>query len=604
MTFFDHLKPVFWAHEDASKGLYSHRFNFRRIWKLTVWLTALVTIVPLVIMAVIDYRVSGQAMESEILLRTSRLVSNTRRSVSYFLNERKAAIDFVIQNDSCQSLLVQRRLEKVLAHLKTSFGGFLDLGVIDDQGFQIAYAGPYELTGRQYRDADWFKAAVSKGIYLSDVFMGYRNVPHMVIAVRHSRENGGYFVLRATVDMTRLSELLMGLEVAGEGDTFLINRQGVLQTPSRSHGEVLQPIELAIPSYSEHTQVTQVWDYVKGPLVIGYAYITPDTPFILMIVKEKKRLMQPWQQSRLRLVGFLLISILVICVVIYGGSTYLVNQIYVADKRRLMAVHQMEYANKMASLGRMSAGVAHEINNPLAIISEKAGLMQDLLSMDEKYTKDPKLLGLIASVIAAVDRCANITHRLLSFARHSGMSPIPLDLVGVVHEVLGFVGKEAEHRCIEVTVTAAEDVPKMISDRGRLQEIFLNLTSNAFAAVKDGGKLDISLKKEEDDKVAIRFSDDGHGIPKEDLERIFEPFFSTKLGKGGTGLGLSITYGLVQELGGRLSVESRVGAGTTFTIVLPVRAKEPPGDCKKRSQGKGPEKSGSKVEKEYENPAR
>ena len=573
MSLFDHIKPVFWEHDDSSRGLYSHRFNFRRIWKLTVWLTAAVTILPLVIMAAIDYRVSQKAMESEILLRTSRLVSNTRRSVSYFLNERMAAIDFVIQNDAYLSLRDQERLEQVLAHLKKSFGGFLDLGVIDGNGVQIAYAGPYALSGRIYMDADWFKEVISKGIYLSDVFMGYRNVPHMVIAVRHKcKAPGCHYVLRATVDMSRLNELLMGLEVGGDGDAFLINREGILQTPSRNHGAVLEKIELPVPPYRQRTEVEQLHQYPKGPLVIGYAYITPETPFVLMIVKEKNRLMEPWKQSRLLLIGFLLISILIISVVIYGGSTYLVNQIYIADKRRLMAVHQVEYANKMASLGRMSAGVAHEINNPLAVISEKAGLMRDLLSMDDRYHSDPKLLGLIDSVISAVDRCASITRRLLSFARPSGKAPAWLDLVKVINEVLGFVGKEADYRSIAVTVDTTGEIPKIESDRGRLQEIFLNLISNAFAAVNDGGKLNIVLENHQKNQVAIRFADNGHGIPKADLERIYEPFFSTKHGKGGTGLGLSITYGLVQELDGSLTVNSKVGEGTTFTVILPVRA--------------------------------
>ncbi|MCF8050127.1 MAG: two-component sensor histidine kinase [Desulfobacterales bacterium] len=571
MGFIEHLKPVFWEQGDPSRGIYGYRFNFRRIWKLTVWLTLAVTIIPLVVMTVIDYRVSKAAMESEILLRTSRLVSNTRRSVFYFLNERMTAIDFVIQNDSYRSLKNQDRLEQVLAHLKKSFGGFLDLGVIDSRGIQITYAGPYALTGRQYKEADWFKEVVQKGIYLSDVFLGYRNVPHMVIAVKHESRSEGFYVLRATVDMNRLNNLLIDLEVGGDGDAFLINRQGVLQTPSRNHGSVLGQIELEVPPYSEHSQVRQILQYTQGPLVIGYAYIAPDTPFILMIVKEKDRLMGSWKKSRTQMLGFLAGSVLVIVLVILGGSTYLVNQIYLADKRRLMAVHQMEYANKMASLGRMSAGVAHEINNPLAIISEKAGLMRDLLVMDQKCRNDPKLVGLIDSVLAAVDRCSDITRRLLSFARHSGAAPKELDLEDVVREVLGFVGKEAEYRCLDVTVEKADDVPAIVSDRGRLQEIFLNLINNAFAAVDDGGRMAISIERYDEDKVMLDFADDGHGIPKEDLERIYEPFFSTRIGKGGTGLGLSITYGLVQELGGSLSVKSQVGKGTTFTIVLPAR---------------------------------
>jgi signal transduction histidine kinase len=115
-----------------------------------------------------------------------------------------------------------------------------------------------------------------------------------------------------------------------------------------------------------------------------------------------------------------------------------------------------------------------------------------------------------------------------------------------------------------------EDVPQITGDRGRLQEIFLNVINNSFAAMQDGGHLEVTAKRDKSDLVSVAVKDDGCGIPKADLERVFEPFFSTKTGKGGTGLGLSITSGLVQELGGEISVASEIGKGTIFTIVLPI----------------------------------
>lgn len=573
MNWMRNLKPIFWDHAEKSEGLFGLQFNFRRIWKKAVGLTAVVTIFPLVTMAVVDYRVSQSAMESEILLRTSRLVSNTRRSVASFLSERKAAIDFVNQNDPFESLRDPDRLQEVLNHLQKGFGGFVDLGVIDDRGIQIAYAGPYALAGKQYREADWFQEVRAKGIYLSDVFRGYRNIPHMVIAVRHFLPFGSFYVVRATVDMTRLNRLLAELEVGGQGDAFLINRQGVLQTPSRRHGNVLERIDLPVPDYSDRSRVEEIRDEGGGPLIIGYAYIDPETPFILMIVKEKDRLMGAWKKSRLWLAGFTLGSMLLIGVVILGGTTFLVNQIYLADRRRLMAMHEVEYANKMASIGRLSAGVAHEINNPLAIINEKAGLIRDLFTFREDYAADPKLMGLIDAILRSVERCSGITRRLLNFARHSEVNTSVVSLEEIMREVLGFMGKEAEYRSIETSIRVEEDTPPIESDRGRLQEIFLNLVTNAFSALNDGGKLSIAVRKEDDERVSVAVTDTGHGIAEEDLGRIFEPFYSTRTASGGTGLGLAITYELVHELGGQLQVESRLGTGTTFTVRLPVRTR-------------------------------
>ena len=239
----------------------------------------------------------------------------------------------------------------------------------------------------------------------------------------------------------------------------------------------------------------------------------------------------------------------------------------------MATLHQVEYANKMASLGRLSAGVAHEINNPLAIINEKAGLMKDVFTLQHRYAEDPQLLALVDSILSSVERCARITRRLLSFARHSDAKPQVLEIGEVIHEVLGFLGKEAEFRSIGISVDVAPQTPRIHGDRGRLQEIFLNLINNALAALDDGGRLEIGVRPAEDSFICVSVADNGCGIPAADRNRIFEPFFSTKTERGGTGLGLSITYGLVQGLGGRISVESEVGKGTEFKVFLPHQMK-------------------------------
>jgi len=238
-----------------------------------------------------------------------------------------------------------------------------------------------------------------------------------------------------------------------------------------------------------------------------------------------------------------------------------------------MSLHQVEYANKMASIGRLAANVAHEINNPLAIINEKAGLIKDLFLFKGEYSKDEKLINLIESILASVKRAGTITKRLLTFARKFEVSIQKIDVKKLLEDVLGFFQREADHRDIRLKLTAQENTPELESDVGKLQQIFVNIINNAFAAISDGGRIDVSAGMEDNEKITLTIADTGCGIPKEDLDRIFEPFFSTKTGSGGTGLGLSITYNLVQEIGGKILVDSEVGKGTTFKITIPIHRK-------------------------------
>ena len=570
MSVLGKLKPNFWDHEDVAAGPYRHLFNFRRIWIRAVLLTAGVTLIPLMVLTLFDYQVTQNAIKSEILLRMSRLTSNTWHNISFFISERKAALDFIGADNTFDELQDPERLGTILENLERGFGGIADLGVIDALGTQRAYAGPYELEGITYSKQAWYTEVLDRGVHVSDVFMGFRQIPHLTIAVKHEQPSGSFYVLRATLDTRQFNELLSNFHVSGVGDAFIINHQGTLQTPSRYHGRVLESIDLPTPEYSSDTKVIEGKTPDGKALMVGYAYI-PHTPFVLMIVKAKSELMRTWYETRMDRLIFLGVSITIILIVILGVATYLVNSIHVADQKRVMILHQVEYANKMASIGRLGEGVAHEINNPLAIIHEKAGLIKDIFTLNREYGTEKKLMDLVDSIVSSVDRCATITRRLLNFARRSEVKFLPINLVEIIHEVLGFLGKEAEYRSIKISFEVNDPIPQLESDQGSLQQIFLNLLNNSFEAMNDGGHLKIQVRQEDKDFVSVIINDDGVGIPDEDLKRVFEPFFSAKGKKVGTGLGLSITYGLVQEIQGKISVRSKVGEGTTFIITLPTK---------------------------------
>jgi signal transduction histidine kinase len=565
----DKIKPKFWDYHDVISKSSRLMFNYRRIWKQAVLATAVVSLLPLIIITTVAYTLTQRAAEAELVASTSRLVSNTRRTIAAFLAERQEALKFIIADNSLEALKTPQRLNELLKNLQTAFGGFVDIGIIDAAGKQIAYAGPYELLGKDYSEDQCFTATLSGGSCISHMVMGFRRQPHLVITVKRNFSATSTAVLRSSIDTERFHELLKRFDIGTHGDVFIINRQGELQTPSRLYGELFTFIPLQVPPYSEHTQVYQTVS--KGAsLIVGYAFI-PDTEFILMIVKDKNERMRPWLDTRIELIGFLLISVLAVLGVILGVSTFLVHNMFLADQKRLAALHHAEYMNKLASIGRMAASVAHEINNPLAVINEKAGLIKDWFTFTQKYAEDSRVLLPIDAILYAVKRAGKITKRMLTFARNLASSVEEIRIDDIIREVLHFLGKEAEYRNISIRTVFPEDLPVIQSDRGKLEQIFINIINNAYAAMKEGGHLDIIVSGSGSSGITVSIADDGCGIPADDIERIFEPFFSTKTGESGTGLGLSITYNLVHEIGGNIKVQSQVGKGTCFIIQLPLQ---------------------------------
>ncbi len=568
LSLWSKLKPAFW---DQPEDPRTQLMNYRRLWKVTWGAAVAVSVLPVVILALINFyqfEVQYRLQRADITSQVHRLISNTRVQISYFLEERRAALAFIVRENSYQDLNEPLRLSRIFMNLKGAFGGFVDLGVIDHAGLQSAYIGPYTLQGRNYADQDWYKEVALRGLHISDVFLGLRNFPHFVIAVKHENPDGTFFVLRATIDTNRLNELISAMNIHPSSDAFIVNEKGVLQTPSRYYGRILERFPLHVPTDISHTQMFESNDPQGKPLLLGFTKVE-GAPFVLVAVKRPEVILERWGLLRINIILLEIFSIIAILVVTWKYSTNLVNRVYEADLKRAAILHEIEYTNKLASIGRLAAGVAHEINNPLAIINEKAGLLKDLIGARDHSPERERFLKTVDSILGSVKRVSAITHRLLGFARHFSVKVETLDLELLIQEVLGFLGKEAEYRNVTIDTHVEPGLPTIQSDRGQLQQVFLNIINNALGGVADGGRIDISLLSAPPERLAVRVADNGVGIPPENLKRIFEPFFTTK-GERGTGLGLSITYGIVQKLGGQIEVESEVGKGTTFTVYLPL----------------------------------
>jgi two-component system, NtrC family, sensor kinase len=552
--------------EGQADSLISQR-RYRKILITSVVSVSVVSILPLLIMTGLYSYQYQQAFQAELTRPMVRFAANGKQSLESFLSERLSALVMVIRGTSSEELRDSGKLSRILANLKQSFGGFVDLGVIDDDGIQVSYAGPYALEGKSYEEHDWFHEVRTRGVHVSDVFMGYRNIPHFVIAVQQDTEMHRGLVLRATIDTDVINRLASSMAARQSSDAFIINREGILQTPSRMYGGVLERCPLPPLPYSSQAELVELEDGMGESLIVSYAQIER-SPFTVVLLSPRGALHAGWVSLRRELMVFLAISIVLIVAVVIGGSTYMVNRAREADMKRAALYHKMEYTNKMAAIGRLGAGVAHEINNPLSIINEKAGLLKDLLTMSEQLPPREKLIALVNSVLNSADRCGGITHRLLGFAKHMEVQRDTIDLDALIREVLGFLEKEASYRQIQVDFNYPEEPPTIVSDRGQLQQVFLNIINNAFAAVEDGGRIEIGIQSAGGDWVEVNIADNGVGVPEEHLEHIFDPFFTTKKGAG-TGLGLSITYGIVQKLGGQIGVKSKVGEGTCFTVRLP-----------------------------------
>lgn len=221
---------------------------------------------------------------------------------------------------------------------------------------------------------------------------------------------------------------------------------------------------------------------------------------------------------------------------------------------------QLRRADRLTALGELSAGMAHEIRNPLGSIRGTAEILQDAFSEDDRYAEFTRIL------VSEVERLNRVLEDFLRFSRPERYADACFSVGDVLQDVLQLSAQTAKKNSVEI-VCRSQAVPDVCGDAAQFKQVFLNLVLNALQAMEQGGRLTVDVAEEEP-WVTIRFSDTGCGIPARDLDRIFNPFFTTR--QDGTGLGLAITHRILDKHGGRIAVTSTEGEGTEFTLHLPV----------------------------------
>ena len=501
-----------------------------------------------------------------------------RKLIELFLEENCSKLQLIVNTHAKAYLSDMTNLSHVFEMINREHRAITDLGVIDDQGRHLAYIGPYDLLDKNYSQALWFGAVMEKGLYISDMFRGFRGVPHFVIAVTGENE-GEKWILRATIDTQAFRSLVENVRIGKSGEVYLLNRQGVYQTSPRFSGKIMEKAAVPMGPARENTKVRIFYDNSQSAnedssrQILAQAWL--DNPGWMLVVRQDyAEAFDDVNHANYATLIFLHASALSILLVSVFITRYMIKIIRGRDREADILSKQLLQTGKMASIGELSAGVAHEINNPLAIILTERQILLDISrshpDLDQEFIRN--LEESLWQMDVQVNRCKRITHSLLTFSRRTESMIETVDLNAFITEVIELVEREASVDGIEFKTTFENNLPPILSDPSQLQQVFLNLVTNAMSALqnKPYGSIHIQTRVDDQKKgVEIKVSDTGSGISPEHLDRIFDPFFTTKpIGKG-TGLGLSICYSIMEKLGGDITAKSELDKGCEFTLFLP-----------------------------------
>ena len=556
-------------HKDGSVQLDTHAY-FRQL-KLRLRIGFLIAfVVPIVALSVYFHFQFTFTLKERAKLNLLAIAESQRNTVDLFLQERVVNIFSQFQSEEFNLAPSRHTMENYLKNLRRVSDAFIDVGFLNEKGIQIGYAGPFPfLQDRNYTDEKWFTSLMQqdRNHFISDIYPGFRNKPHFTIAVKQIID-GNLLVMRATLDPDKFYLFLRTMDHGQGVDSALINDQGIYQIVDPGRGMLLGISDFR-PLDTTGTGVQEI-NKNGTPILIAYAWLK-ETPWAL-IVKEPLNISHgKMYVTRQIIIASTVLITVIIALLIWFTTDYLIKKAQDNAENREQLQLQLLHASKLASVGELATGVAHEINNPLAIVIATSGVIRDMLNPEFDLDASPEnILKELDTIDAAIFRARTITRQLLDFGRKNPPRPVACNLNQLLDDVMqGFKQRAFEVENIEIKKQYDPELPDIVADPGQIRQVLLNLINNAGDAISKTGTITITTASD-GDHVQVTISDTGRGMTAEQMKKIFDPFYTTKQAGKGTGLGLSISLGIIKSMDGSIDVQSMLGAGSSFTVTLPI----------------------------------
>ena len=530
---------------------------FRRTWNAVVVTLLTVAFVPLIIIGGGMYAYLTWVIQQKTVATLRVDALDLRDAVDQFLAERTVDLKLISENIGLSGLRDPQTLQNVFNSLQQQLPCYTDLGVIDDQGRHLAYAGSYDLLRVNYRQAEWFETAIAHGVYISDVFLGHRNAPHFVIAVK-ATDSDGVWLLRATIDTDYFHRMIAAMVEKSNADAYFVNRRGVYQSKPSSTGQLMEPSRLTDLQPFEGVRFLEAKDHLLMTVWLK------NVPWLCAVQMDRKQAFA--ELKRIRIIGiwvFALAAVLIVMTVLLT-TNYLVSRLEVKRRSIRQLDRRLRHSNRLASAMELALGFFREIKDALTNIDAAAMNIQGLGSCNPAR----EVADSLSQIRSETARSSRSIDNFLRFTRSAEPIIKDLNLNALLDDLLEFMDKELRFNNIDVVRNFEDSVPAVQSDPAGLRQVFQNLILNAVAAVQTNGSITLTTRLQAEE-VIVTIADTGPGIPEEHLAQIFEPLFSTK--PGGTGLGLPICVDIIEHLGGRITANNRPEGGACFVVSLPIQ---------------------------------